>query len=184
MIGNFRWLPRVLEFSNAMLAHAVGSELVKDKIAVLFLPASENDAGGTGVVRPPRYTCSAPIVDQQTCPAHTLAKQVARSEREAGVGVGDDDAWEVPLSPSFGGDIPSKAAVMRGWGELIPREAALSTGQSASQAGAKPFAKRGWFVWLSNISVGVLALPYWWISRSPSLNFRGVVGPRRTYRQS
>ena len=72
LISNFRWLPRVLESSNAMLAHAVGSELVKDKIAALFLPASKNDAGGTGVERPLRCTCSVPIADQQTCPAHTV----------------------------------------------------------------------------------------------------------------
>ena len=66
--------------------------------------------------------------------------------REAGSGVGDDDVWEVPLFPSFGGDSPSKAAVTREWGELIPREAARSTGHSSRRAGAKHYARRGWSV--------------------------------------
>ncbi|CAK0899123.1 unnamed protein product [Prorocentrum cordatum] len=134
-----RWLLREIEVAGARLAHA---SFEAGEVAVLFLPVSKCDVGGSGRERRLRCLCS-PGVRADSCPYHVLAVQVDRVERFAGVSRGEQGAWDQPLFPTVGNQVPTKASMVQARRGPAADPARIS-GHSARRSGAKRCAREGW----------------------------------------
>ena len=136
-----RWMLREIEVSAIKLAHVTFVE--GEYIAVLFLPSSKADSGGTGTARRLRCTCgSGRVIDVETCPYHVIRNQVELIKLKQESGGRAFDPWKEPLFPTVAGGVASKTVMVAGWRTLAAGHEV--GGHTPRRSGAKRMAKEGW----------------------------------------
>ena len=133
------FLLREIETAALAVAHVE----LEAKSAALWLPASKEDAQGTGVRRTLACWCrEADSIACRTCPVCILKAYVPW--RKSTLDDTPESLWNAPLFPSLSGRTLSKKAMVAGWQRLAPSDHPPLGGHSARRSGAKRLARWGW----------------------------------------
>ena len=106
-----KWLLREVEVAALTLGNAVVD--LEAGTATLFLPVSKTDAGGSGVARTLKCSCSRGVKEE--CLVHTLETLVCTGEVLFKVDRRSKEAWDIPLCCNQDLVTPSKNQVVEAW---------------------------------------------------------------------